>query len=415
VFAKAPLASLNKFMKFNYRARTKEGKMEAGTIEAYSQEAAAILLQKYNIFPTYLAVQEQKSSFLKRATFSPPVSKKDLAIFFKQLSIMLDSRVPVVSSLASLAAQTNKKSFKEIIKDIAGLVEEGAPLSGAFGAYPRLFGPFYINLVKSGEASGNISASLNYISLHLEREHDILVQLRQAMLYPVFVFCVLLVVIAIIIIEVMPRIASLVEESGTAPSAFISATLGFYAFLGNWWWVLLVLVLAVAGLIIFYVNTQEGKSATSRMLLKIPFLGGVLKKVFIARFCSNISTLIVAGVSIQSALKITEDTVSNPVYRQIASQIGKEISEGEKISYVMVKYKDYFPPFVVQMVKVGEETGKLDQTLSQVADFYQKDIKGAIDLFSSLLEPVMIIGLGIVVAAMAISVLGPLYGALGTI
>lgn len=402
-------------MKFNYKARTREGKLESGTIEAYSKEAAALALQKYNIFVTNLEPQESSGFFAKKITLKARVSKKELAVFFRQLAIMLDSRVPVVNSLASLAAQINKKKFKEVVLAISHLVQEGSPLSAALAAYPGIFGAFYINLVKSGEASGNISASLDYIAKHLEQENDMMVQLRQAMLYPVFVLLVLLVVIVIVIIEVMPSLTGLIKESGGTPSGFTMAILDFYAFLGSYWWALLVTLALFIFLTVFYFHTETGKNHFGRLALKTPFVGGLLKKVFLARLCGNLSTLVVAGVSIQSALKITEDTVNNVVYRQITAQIGKEISEGEKISYVMGKYKDYFPPFVVQMVRVGEETGKLDHTLKQVVDFYQKDIKTAIDLFSSLLEPVTIIFLGVVVVIMAISVLSPLYGALGTI
>ncbi len=402
-------------MKYTYHARTKEGRQETGTIEAYSKEAAALLLQKYNVFVTSLEAEAPKHVWFQKIKFRTPISKKDLTIFFRQLSIMLDSRVPVVASLASLASQTNKKSFKEIISDISNLVQEGAPLSSAMAAYPHVFSNFYVNLVKSGETSGDISKSLNYIANHLESENDIIVKVRQAMMYPVFVLCVLVVVVAIIIIEVMPQISSLIKESGGKPSWFTVIILDFYGFLASYWWALVLAVALLAGLAIFYANTKAGKTNISILLLKVPFLGGVLKKVFLTRFCSNVATLISAGVSIQSALKITENTVSNPAYRQITSRIEKEISEGEKISYVMSKYKEYFPPFVVQMVKVGEETGKLDSALMEVVNFYQKDITGAISMFSSLLEPVMIIVLGIIVAIMAISVLSPLYGALGTV
>lgn len=402
-------------MKFDYRARTKEGNMESGTIDAYSKEAASLLLQKYNIFVTHLEAQKEPSSLGKKFTFKTGVSKKDLAVFFRQLSIMLDSRVPVVASLSSLASQTNKKNFKSILQEISHLVQEGSPLSGALAVHQNIFDGFYINLVKSGEASGNISASLSYISNHLERENDITAQLRQAMLYPIFVLCVLFVVIAIVIIEVMPRISDLIAESGGQPSFFITSILKSYEFLGNYWWAITLIAILLGALVTFYLTTKEGKNNFGIMLLKLPFIGGLLKKIFLARFCGNLATLVTAGVSIQSALKITEDTVNNVVYRKITAQIGKEISEGEKISRVMAKYKEYFPPFVIQMIGVGEETGKLDQALNQVVNFYQKDVKSAIDLFSSLLEPVMIIILGIIVAVMAISVLSPLYEALGTI
>ncbi len=401
-------------MKYSYTARTKEGKVETGTIEAYSKEAAVLLLQKYNIFVTSLQDQGEKISFLK-LRIERKVSLKDLAVFFRQLSVMLSSRVPVVQSLQSLAAQTVKHNFKEIITKISQSVEGGVPLSEAFGAYPKVFNNFYVNLVKSGEASGNISGSLDYISEYLERENDIISQLRQAMVYPTFVVTVLFVVIGIIMVEVMPKVIELIKESGLKPPLSTRIILAFYGFLQGYWWALLIVTALTVSSLIFYSATKSGKEIFSRLSLKIPLVGGVLKKVFIARFCGNISTLTSAGISINQSLKITGDTVNNVVYKEIISEIEKEVSEGEKISSVMAKHQDYFPSFVVQMIRVGEETGKLDKTLVEVVNFYQKEVKRAIDLLTSLIEPIMIIFLGAIVAMLAVSVLTPLYGALGTI
>jgi type II secretory pathway component PulF len=191
--------------------------------------------------------------------------------------------------------------------------------------------------------------------------------------------------------------------------------LDFYDFLGKYWLVLLAALFFFIVATIYYFNTKEGRKNYNKLSLKAPFLGGILRKVFLARFCSNISVLINAGIPINKALKITSDTVNNTVYKEIIQEIEKGVSEGEKMSYTMAQYQDYFPPFVVQMIKVGEETGKLDKTLVEVVHFYQKEIKRSIDLFSSLIEPVMIIFLGGIVALLAFSVLSPLYGALGNI
>ncbi len=402
-------------MKFNYKARTKEGKIETGTIEAYSQETAILLLQKYNIFVTSLEEEATKESFLKTVRFERKVSKKDLAVFFRQLSVMLESRVPVVQSLSSLALQVRNTNFKKAISQIATFVEEGKSFSDALVSYPKIFDVFYVSLVKSGEASGNISGVLNYISENLEREDDIVSQVRQAAVYPIFVIAVMFVVIGIIIVQVVPRIRDLISETSVKPSFFTLFMLNFYKFIEDYWWVILAIVFFLIASFIFYFRTKEGKENFGRLSLRIPFVNNILKKVFLTRFCSNVSTLVSAGISINKALKITEDTVDNVVYKEIIVEIGKEISEGEKISSVMIKYPEYFPAFVVQMIKVGEETGKLDKILMEIVVFYQKEIKRSIDLFASLLEPVMIIFLGIIVGMLAISVLSPLYETLGNI
>lgn len=401
-------------MKFIYKARTREGRLESGVIEAYSKEAAAILLQKYQIYVT--SIENQKTAFsLLSMRIERKVSKKELTVFFRQLAVMLQSRVPVVQSLTSLAGQIKKNNFREVVVKVASLVEEGVPLSDAFANYPKIFSTFYVNLIRSGEASGNISGSLEYISQHLERENDISAQLHQAMVYPIFVVAVLGVVMTIIMVAVVPRIVDLVKESGTQPPLFTVLMLHFYSFMNNYWWVVLLGVAALVVFLVLYLKTPKGIDQMNRLFLKIPFLGDMLKKVFLGRFCGNVSTLMSAGISINRALKITQDTVNNSVYRDIIAKIEKDVSSGEKMSFSMAGYPDYFPPFVVQMIKVGEDTGKMDTTLVEVVNFYQKDIKRAIDLFTSLIEPVMIIFLGIVVALLAVSVLAPLYGTLGSI
>lgn len=402
-------------MKFIYKARTKEGRMETGIIEAYSVEAAALLLQKYNIFITSLQEQRIKQSLFQKIEFSKKVSKKNLAIFFRQLSLMLESRVPVVQSLSSLAVQIHKVTFREAIIDITSLVEEGFPLSEAFARYPLIFDDFYISLIKSGEASGKISEALYYVSDHLEKESDIIAQVRQAMIYPILVISVLFMVLAVIIKQLMPKIADLIQNTGVKPTLFTTLILNFYKFLEYYWWSLIIGLFLLVSLIIYYFNTKKGKKNYHAISLKIPIVKEFLKKVFLERFCSNISTLLIAGVSINKALKITEDTVNNSVYKEIIYNIEQKVSEGERMSQALLKHQDYFPPFVIQMIKVGEETGKLDKVLIEVVNFYQKEIKRTINLFSILIEPVIIIILGIFVTLLAISIFSSLYGAVGTL
>jgi len=402
-------------MKYIYQARSKEGKIETGTVEASSKEAAALLLQKYNIFVTSLREQALLISRVENISFFHRVSKKDLAIFSRQLSVMLRSRVPVTQSLKSLAVQTKNPSFKEKILKISQLVEEGNPLSGAFGAFPEIFNVFYVSLIKTGEASGKISESLLYLSDHLEREHDISAQLTGAMIYPIFVLAVLFTAIPMVIFFVMPRLIDLLKESTSKPPLFTQMMINFYSFLAHYGWVLLVGFIFLVLFIIYYFTTKEGKVRYDQLSLKIPFFGGFLKKIFLIRFAENISTLIGAGLSINNALKITRDTVGNYVYRKILTETEERVSEGEKISSVLVKYPNYAPPFVVQMIQVGEDTGTLDKNLMEIVNFYNKEVKRAVETFTALLEPVLIIFLGIVVAFLAVSVIGPLYGTLETI
>ena len=403
-------------MKYTYQARDKEGKIETGTVEASSKEAAAVLLQKYNIFVT--SIKEQPFFSFKNSQnleFLNKVSKKDLAIFSRQFAVMLQSRVPVAKSLKSLSVQTKNPNFKEKIFKIAQLVEEGNSLSEAFGSFPDVFNIFYVSLVKTGEATGKISESLYYLSNHLEREADISSQLKGAMIYPVLVIGVLLTVMTIVAFFVMPKLMDLIKQSTTQPPLLTRLSMDFYGFLTNYGWIVVLGFFALVGFIIYYLTTVEGKKRYDFLSLKVPIVGDLLKKIFLTNFAENISTLIGAGLTINNALKITKDTVDNNIYKNIISEIEEKVSEGEKMSSVMVKYPQYVPPFVVQMIQIGEETGTLDKNLMEIVNFYEKEVARAINNFTALLEPILIIFLGIVVTLMALTVIEPLYGSLSTI
>ena len=402
-------------MKYIYQARSREGKVESGTVEASSKEAAALLLQKYNIFVTSIKEQTPLIFRTESIGFLNKVSKKDLAIFSRQLAVMMQSRVPVTQSLKSLAVQIKNPSFKEKVVEISQLVEEGNPLSEAFATFPEVFNIFYVSLIKTGEASGKISEALSYLSDHLEREDDITAKITSALIYPIFVICVMFVVIAMVVFFVMPRLIDLLNQTTNKPPVFTQMMIDFYGFLGNYGWIVMAGFFILVLFIVYYFTTKEGRKRYDEWSLKIPFIGDFLKKIFLVRFAENISTLISAGLSINNALKITRDTVDNEVYKNILTETEEGVSQGEKMSSVLVKYPEYAPPFVVQMIQVGEETGRLDKNLMEIVNFYEKDVARAIETFTAMLEPILIIFLGIVVALMAISVIEPLYGALGTI
>lgn len=399
-------------MKYVYQARSKEGNIERGTVEASSKEAAALLLQKYNIFVT--SIKEQTPLFFRKEflVFSKKVSKKDLAIFSRQLGVMLQSRVPVVKSLRSLSIQIKNTGFKQKIIKISQFVEEGTSLSDAFGVYPEFFSPFYLSMLKTGEASGKISDVLFYLSDHFEREHDIVSKIKSAMIYPIFVICVLVVVVLIVMFFVMPKLVDLLKEAVTEPPLFTRFMIGFYQFLSNHGWIIILAFVFLILFIGYYFTTKQGRRNFDKLILKVPFVSSFFKKIFLIRFAENIATLAGAGLSINKALKITSDTVENFVYKQIISETNERVSEGEKISSVFIKYPTFIPPFVVQMIQVGEETGKLEKNLSEIVNFYGKEVDRSIATFTALLEPILIVVLGVIVAFLAASIIQPLYGTL---
>jgi len=213
----------------------------------------------------------------------------------------------------------------------------------------------------------------------------------------------------------MPKLVDLLSQTVKEPPFFTRLMIGAYSFLANFGWIILVAFILLILFLIYYFTTKEGKKRYDEISLKIPFIGEFLKKTFLIRFAENISTLLNAGLSVNNALRITQDTVGNDVYKRVIKETEEGVSQGQKISYVLTKYPEYAPPFVVQMIQVGEETGTLDKNLTEIVNFYNKEIKRAIETFTALLEPVLIIILGVGVALLAVSVIGPLYGVLGTI
>jgi type IV pilus assembly protein PilC len=402
-------------MKYIYQARDKQGKIETGTVEAPSREAAVLLLQKYNIFVTSIKEQDSLLTRAKNIRFFDKVSKKDLSIFSRQLAVMLQSRVSITQALKGLTLQTKNQSFREKILKIAQMVEGGSPLSEAVSKFPEVFNNFYVSLIRAGEASGRISESLAYLADHLEREYDMQSQITGALIYPAFVLIALVVIIPLVIIFVMPKIVDLLKEATTNPPLFTRMMINFYSFLENYGWILVLgfFVLIVFGIV--YLRSKEGKKVFDEFSLKAPILGEIFKKIFLARFAENISTLIAAGIAIGNAIKISADTVENSVYKNIFSKVQEGVLQGEKMSVVLSRYPDFAPAFVIQMIQVGEETGTLDKNLLEIVNFYNKEIKRAIAAFTALLEPALIMILGLGVAFLAVSVIQPMYGALGTI
>lgn len=395
-------------MKFNYQARTKTGEIQTGTVEAATKEAALSLLQKYKLYVTYLEKAEVPL-FAKRIRIFGGISSKEVIVFSRQLAIMFKSKVPPVEALHALAGQTKNPNFKEIILKIAKEVEGGTPLSQSLSYHPKLFSSFYISMIKSGEASGNLPGAIEYLADHLEREDSLRAKMRGAMIYPVFVFTVFIIVVIAMVIFVIPHLAEVLMATEMGLPLITKMVIGFSDFLKNWGW---LIVVGFIGLIIFifrYSKTSPGKKFFDKNLLKIPLMGSLLEKVYLCRFAENLSTLISGGLPIARALEITGEIAGNDVYKTIILETRDEVRRGEKISSVLARYPKEIPPLFTQMAMIGEKTGRLDSTLMNVVDFYRKEVERAIDNFMSILEPVLITILGVFVALLVAAVLMPLY------
>jgi type IV pilus assembly protein PilC len=400
-------------MKFLYQARTKEGDVKSGTIEASSREVAFSLLQKLGYYVTYLE-EEKPPIYAKELKIFQRISLRDLFIFSRQFSIMLNSNVPIVESLTTIAAQTKNPELKEIISDIAEEVEAGSSLSKALLKYPKVFSPFYVAMVKAGEASGKLSQTLNFLANHLEREYNVKGKIRGAMTYPVLVLVVFFVIFGIMIFSILPSFENILKEREVEVPFITKIILSFSKILREKFFIIASVLGAVIILIFYYLKTEEGKRFFDKISLKIPFFGEISKQSILSRFAQNLSTLTSAGLPLTEALEIVEEIVGNAEYKNAVSKIKEGVKKGETISSITTLYPELFPPLFTQLVLVGEKTGTLSNALSAISNFYQSETEKSIENFLRILEPLLIIILGVLVGGLMLSVLLPLYRIIST-
>ena len=399
-------------MKYSYQARDISGGKKAGVIEASSKDAALEVLSSNNLFPLEVkeAVEAIKKNGLKTELhFFEHVSQKDVAMFSRQMAIMIDSNVPPAEAIEALGNQTKNKFFKEKIFRIADDVRSGTLLSKAFGKYPAIFSNFYINMIRSGEASGSLPKILEKVADHLESEYALQSKMKGAMIYPAIIMVVFIIIFVIMMVFVIPGLVSVLESSGQKLPFATLMIINISNFFVSYWYFLLALAIALVAFFLYYPKTPQGKDFFDRMSLKIPILGNFLKETYIMRLAENFSTLIMSGVPIANALEIVADLIGNNVYKAAILKTRSRVVKGESVSAVFGNFPDIIPPLFVQMASVGEQTGKLDSSLTNVVTFYKRETDIFVDSLSSIIEPVLIIGLALMVGFLVAAVLLPIY------
>ena len=383
--------------------------MQTGTVEASSREAAILLLQRHNLFVTFLERAETRPFYAKKIKIFERVSKKDVVNFSRQLALMFKSKIPLVQALHSIAEQTKNPSLREKILIISQEVEGGTRFSQALSVHPKLFSSFYVSMVKAGEASGSLSESLTYLADHLEREYHLASKIQGAMIYPALIGVVVVGVLVMMMYFVIPNMTKVFSEMDQDLPLVTKVVISLSNFMRAWGWLVFLFIAGALAAFNRYSKLGEGKRIKDRVLLRIPFVGSFLRMVYLSRFAENLSTLISGGIPIAQSLEITAEIVGSDVYQQIVFEIKEEVVRGENMSKILARYPNEFPPILTQMVAVGEKTGTLDQSLMSVVNFYRNEVERAVDNLLSILEPVMVILLGGMVAGLMGAVLLPLY------
>jgi type IV pilus assembly protein PilC len=390
---------------YSWKGRTRAGKTQEGVLVAESKDAVIASLRKQQIIVT--AVTEKGKEFAL-PKLGGGISKKEIAIFTRQFSVMIDAGLPLVQCLEILGTQQNNRTFQKILFQVRQDVESGATLADALRKHPAAFDDLYSNMVAAGEAGGILDTILQRLSTYIEKIVKLRAAVRSAMVYPVAVILIAVGVVWVILWKVIPTFATLFEGLGAQLPLPTRITIALSKFIGGWWWMIFMSLGLTAYLINRYYKTPAGRYRIDKLLLKVPVLGSVLRKIAVARFCRTLGTLVSSGVPILEGLQITARTAGNAVVAEAIMATRASVEQGKTISEPL-KGTDVFPPMVVQMVAVGEQTGALETMLNKIADFYEDEVDEATANMLAMLEPIMIMFLGIVIGGIVISMYMPMF------
>ncbi|HPL93455.1 MAG TPA: type II secretion system F family protein [bacterium] len=398
-------------MKFNYRAKNREGKVVDGIVDAASEFIARDLLKEKGLEP--ISIKSQAFSVNNLVAFLNRVKGKDLVVFFRQLSVMVSASIPLIKCLKVLAKQTGNPKLKMIVEEIYQDVDSGSKLSEAMAKHVEVFSNFFVNIIKAGEASGRLAEVLNYVADQQEKDQDLLSKIKGAMIYPVVILIGMGGGGMIMMIKVMPKLMEVFENMGSELPWQTTALMAVSNFLVDYWWIVIAIIVALFLIIRYYGKTKSGKFVLSSIKFRIPVFGKMFKMVNIVRFTRSLHTLMIGGVPLVEAMGIIQEIIDDPIYQEIFKKTQKEVNDGHPMMEELSKHKGFVPDVVYNMIGIGEQSGRLDEMLERVSQFYEKELSNMTSNIMVLMEPLIMIVLGIGVAIMVSAIFVPLYSISG--
>jgi type IV pilus assembly protein PilC len=402
-------------MKFLFKAKTKSGEIKEGVIDVMSKEAAVSILQKNELYPISIVKEEANPSIIKTILkYYDQVTPKELMVFFRQLSILVEARVPIVASLSAISEQTANKYFIKVIKEVVADIENGMPLSDALAKHKDIFSLMSINIIKAGETSGNLKKSIDYVADNIERNYNLAGRVRSALIYPCIIIVVFFIIGFLVISFILPKLTTIIKELNADVPWYTQVVMSIGDFMAVYWWAVAVVIFGFVGGILYYVRTEAGIKEWDQIKIKLPIVGVIFRNVYITRFAQNLSVLLSGGIPIIRALTITSSVLNNVVYEAIVKRAADEVKVGGNISTVFAK-SALIPPVVSHMIKIGEDSGQIDTVLNHIAKFYDQETEMMTKNLSVLIEPILMIIIGIGVGFMAFAILMPIYNIAGQI
>ncbi len=396
-------------MLFSYKAIDQSGTPREGTVEAQNTESAIETVQGRGYTITAITPLNEKKSMLEiEVTWFEHVSNKEVVILSRQIATLFEAQVSALRVFRLLGAEAGNPKLQKVLNEVSDELQGGSSISRALANHPDIFSAFYVSMVKSGEESGTLEKTFMYLADYLDRMYQVVSKARNALIYPAFVISIFLGVMILMLTLVIPRISQILTDSGQELPIYTKIVIGLSEFFTNYIGLIAVVVGLLGVFLWQFGKTSAGRRTIDEFKLSIPFIGALYEKLFLTRICDNLSTMLGSGISMVQALEVTSEVVDNEVYKEIVEQTLIDVKGGRSFADSISEYPE-IPGILAQMSRVGEETGKLGDILSTLSTFYQREVNNTVDTLIGLIEPAMIVLLGLGVGVLLASVLMPIY------
>ncbi len=398
-------------MNFNYTAVNEKGEKQNGVVEAINRDTAISAVQKRG-FIVLTVVSADKPKSILDITIFEKIPVKDVVIMSRQISTLFEAQVSALKTFSLIASNSQNKLMKKKLEIIVSDLQSGFSISQALAKHPMIFSDFYVNMVKSGEESGKLTQTFAYLADYLDRQYALAAKTKNALIYPAFVIGIFVVVMVLMFVMIIPKLSAIIKESGQEIPLNTRIVMGMSDLMVNYGLYLLIAVGALGVVGAYFIKSKKGKLFVDQLKLKTPVFGPLFTKVYLARIADNMDTMLSSGIPIVRAIEITAGVVGNRTYQEILSSSCEKVKSGSSFSDALSSHKE-IPQILVQMIKVGEETGAMGNILKTLAKFYKREVDDAVDTLVGLIEPVMIVALGLGVGLLLTSVLMPIYNIAG--
>lgn len=402
-------------MLFNYKAIDQHNTTREGVVEATTIDAAIARVQKegYTIV-SIEPVNEQKSILDLEIEWFQGINHKEIVILSRQIATLFEAQVSALRIFRLLASEAENPQLQRVLTSVVDKLQSGSSISRALAAHPDVFSEFYVNMVRSGEETGSLEKTFMYLADYLDRQYQVVTKAKNALIYPAFVISVFILVMALMLTMVIPKVAKILTDSGQELPIYTKIVIGLSTFLTEslvW----IVLAIAAGGFVLWrFVQTEVGTQFVDELKISLPYIGDLQRKLYLTRICDNLSTMLTSGISMVQALEVTAEVVDNKVYKEILEYALIEVKGGRSFADTISEYPE-IPGVLSQMAKVGEETGQLGNILETLSVFYRREVDNSVDTLIGLIEPAMIVLLGLGVGVLLASVLMPIYNLTNTI